>query len=162
MEFVLSKLSLVAIGVVLVAAVSGMFDGLDDTMEWRSARECVSRISEILNTIESSNDATSCRLVMSEFLPSRDSRLDIAKGSIWLIWGNIRCVAETSSAVMLYDGRDSTIETDTLSCGYDDEITVEYCALGNGAVPSIHIEKVSTSPPTALTNLSHSAIVLYM
>lgn len=162
MEFVLSKLSLVAIGVVLVAAVSGMFDSLDDKTEWRSAKECVDRVSQILNTIESSNDATSCRLVMSEFLPSRDSRLDIAKGSVWLIWGDIRCAAETSPRIRLYDGRNGTIETDTLSCGYDDEITVEYCVPGNNAVPLIHIEKVSTSPLTALTNLSHSTIVLYM
>ncbi len=160
MEFILSKLSLVTVGIVLVAAVSGMFGSLDDRTEWHSAKGCIDRISHIINAIVSTDDATGCRIVMSEYLPSRESTLEITNGSIWLIWGDVKCAAEISADMdLIDDSMDNPVETDTLSCSYDDVVIISHVP-DEMTTASIHIEKVSTSEATAFTNLSHSAIVL--
>ena len=161
MEFVLSKLSLVVLGIVIVASFSGMFGGLDERTELRSARDCVSHVAEVFEKIASSNEEVECRLVMSELLPSKDCRLEVAEGSLWLIWRDLRCPAEVSQEFVLLDEiNGSATQVEKLSCGYGDELIIESRPVGDGRALSVHMENVSTSTLTAFTNLSHSDIVL--
>jgi hypothetical protein len=161
MEFVLSKLLLVVLGVAIIASFAGMFGGLDERTELRSAKDCVSRLAEVFNRISSSNGVAECRLVMSEMLPSKDCRLEIARGSLWLIWNDLRCPAEISQEFALVEEvNSSTMQAERLSCGYGDVLIVESHFIRDKRMLSVHIENVSTSTLIAFTNLSHSEIVL--
>lgn len=126
MEFVISKISLVILGIVVVTFFADAFSALDEEIGMRSGRDSISHIVEILERIDTSKENLMFTLEMSEMLPAENSRLEIANGSLWLVWSNWRCAEEIPKDIMfLIENNGSVERTDKLSCEPGDTLVIE-------------------------------------
>lgn len=126
MEFVISKVTLVILGIVVVTVFADTFGALDEEIRMQSSRDSLSHIVEILERIDTSKENLVFTLEMSEMLPPGNSRLEIVNGSLWLVWSNWRCAEEISQDMMfLIEDNGSVEPTDKLSCETGDALTIE-------------------------------------
>jgi hypothetical protein len=126
MEFVISKISLVVLGVVVVTIFADTFGALDEEVRMRSSRDSISQLVEILERIDTSKENLMFTLEMSEMLPAGSSRLEIVNGSLWLVWSNWRCAEGISQDIVFMIEHNGSVElTDKLSCEPGDALIIE-------------------------------------
>ncbi len=103
MEFFLSKVWMVLVGLVLAGALSAAFLGVQDREEGEMARQCAQSMADLIGRLGEADVGTRCMVDMSSYLRPGTS-MELAAGSVWVRWEGGQVAAASPMNLLLPDG----------------------------------------------------------